>query len=167
MMVLTTIKERKKWISRGLICYYFYKGSVYEKIRLFLSKYHSEEMSLSPLKWHVKWLGLKQHNPQYNLNLVRDTVRVLLDGPESSRGYRSIWNSLQMNGMRVPRIVIEQLVRELDPGGGQGRKAHRLKRRTYQNAGPNHSWHCDGYDKLKPYGFPRHGCIDGWSRKTM
>ena len=22
-------------------------------------------------------------------------------------------------------------------------------------------WHIDGYDKLKPYGFPIHGCIDG------
>ena len=27
--------------------------------------------------------------------------------------------------------------------------------------GPNYVWHCDGYDKLKPYGFPIHGCIDG------
>ena len=58
-------------------------------------------------------------------------------------------------------------MRELDLAGAQERKAHRLKRRTYQNAGPNHSWHCDGYDKLKPYGFPIHGCIDGWSRKIM
>ena len=27
--------------------------------------------------------------------------------------------------------------------------------------------HADGYDKLKPYGFPVHGCIDGWSRKVL
>jgi hypothetical protein len=25
----------------------------------------------------------------------------------------------------------------------------------------------DGYDKLKPYGFPIHGCIDGFSRKML
>ena len=25
----------------------------------------------------------------------------------------------------------------------------------------------DGYDKFKPFGFPIHGCIDGWSRKIM
>ena len=81
------------------------------------------------------------------------SVRVLLDGPESSRGRRSIWHSLQMNCMGVLRIVIEQLERELDPAGVQEGKAHRRKRRTYQNAGPNHSWHCNGYDKLKPYGF--------------
>ena len=28
--------------------------------------------------------------------------------------------------------------------------------------GPNYAWHCDGYDKLKPYGLPIHGCIDGY-----
>ena len=27
--------------------------------------------------------------------------------------------------------------------------------------GPNFLWHCDGYDKLKPYGLCIHGCIDG------
>ncbi len=27
--------------------------------------------------------------------------------------------------------------------------------------GPNHVWHIDGYDKLKPFGFPIHGCVDG------
>ena len=54
----------------GLIRYYFYKGFVYEEIRLFLSKYHGEEMSLSTLKRCVKQLGLKRRNPQYNLNLV-------------------------------------------------------------------------------------------------
>lgn len=27
--------------------------------------------------------------------------------------------------------------------------------------GPNYTWHLDGYDKLKPYGFCIHGCMDG------
>ena len=25
----------------------------------------------------------------------------------------------------------------------------------------------DGYDKLKPFGFPIHACVDGWSRKVL
>lgn len=33
--------------------------------------------------------------------------------------------------------------------------------------GPNHIWHCDGYDKLKPFGICIHGAIDGWSRKLI
>ena len=32
---------------------------------------------------------------------------------------------------------------------------------------PNYCWHSDGYDKLKPYGFPVHGCIDGYSRRII
>ena len=28
--------------------------------------------------------------------------------------------------------------------------------------GPNDVWHVDGNDKLVPYGFHIHGCIDGW-----
>lgn len=33
--------------------------------------------------------------------------------------------------------------------------------------GPDDCWHVDGYDKLKQYGFPIHGCIDGFSRKIL
>ena len=58
--------------------------------------------------------------------------------------------------------VIDQLVRELDSAEIQETKAHPLKRRTYQNAGPNHFWHYHGHDKFRPYGFVTHGCIDGW-----
>ena len=28
-------------------------------------------------------------------------------------------------------------------------------------------WHIEGYDKLKPFGFPIHGAIDGFSRKVL
>ena len=55
----------------------------------------------------------------------------------------------------------------LDPERCELRWAPRLRRRLYHNAGPNVVWHVDGYDKLKPYGFPIHGCIDGWSRKVL
>ena len=38
---------------------------------------------------------------------------------------------------------------------------------TLINPGPNFAWHADGYDKLKLYGFPIHGCIDGFSRRLI
>ena len=28
-------------------------------------------------------------------------------------------------------------------------------------------WHLDGYNKLKPFGFPIHGAIDGYSRRIL
>ena len=72
-----------------------------------------------------------------------------------------------MEVIQVPQIIVQQLLAEMDPEGRDLRMAHRLKRRQYQNPGPNRAWHCDGYDKLKPYGFPVHGCIDGLSRKVL
>ena len=56
---------------------------------------------------------------------------------------------------------------ELEPAGCHERKAHRLQRRQYTNPGPNFAWYTDGYDKLKPYGFPIHGCVDGFSRRVL
>ena len=47
------------------------------------------------------------------------------------------------------------------------RKAKHLKLKTYVSDGPNQCWHIDGYNKLKSYGFPIHGCVDGWSREVL
>ncbi len=58
-------------------------------------------------------------------------------------------------------------MRELDPNGVETRKSHKLRRREYICPGPNEVWHANGYDKLKPFGFPIHGCIDGYSRKAL
>jgi hypothetical protein len=72
-------------------------------------------------------------------------------------------------------------MRVLDKESVERRRRRRLIRRVYQNKacsfipkvpvvyygcivckkGPNFVWHLDGYDKLKPYGFAIHGCIDG------
>ena len=60
-----------------------------------------------------------------------------------------------------------RVLRVLDPEGVEARLKHRLKRRTYRGKGPNRTWHIDGYDKLKVFGFCIHGCIDGYSRRIM
>ena len=91
----------------------------------------------------------------------------MIDDPACLWGYRSVWHGLLLQGLRVPRTVVQQLLKEIDPRGSSLRKAHRLRRTTYCNIGPNYAWHCDGYDKLEPFGFPIHGCIDGWSRKVL
>jgi len=101
------------------------------------------------------------------MQMVRQRVSEIIDGPGSSGGYWTIWHTLEMEGLRVPRIVVQDMLKELDPEGTKLRKAHRLKRRLYANRGPNDAWHMDGYDKLKPFGFAIHGAIDGFSRKIL
>ena len=146
---------------------YFFKGFTYKEICLFLRRNHECNISLSTLKRKINQLDLRRRMPDYDMDVVRATVSEMLDGPQSNLGYRAVWYDLQMRGIRVPRNTVANLLRELDPHGVQERTAHRLRRRAYQNPGPNAAWHCDGYDKLKPYGFPIHGCIDGWSRKIL
>ena len=142
--------------EEDLIKYYFFRGFQYCEIRSFLLKYHWKQISDSTLKRRIKSYGLRRRNPAYDEETVRNYMPTIIDGPQCLRGYRSVWHALQIRGMRVPRIVVQQLLKETDPEGTHLRKAHRLKRRTYHNVGPNYAWHCDGYDK---FGFPIHGCI--------
>lgn len=43
-------------------------------------------------------------------------------------GYRSMWHTLEMEGLTVPHIVVKEMLRESDPQVTAARKAHRLKR---------------------------------------
>lgn len=73
----------------------------------------------------------------------------LINGPGSAMRYRAIWHTLELEGIRMPRVIVQDLLKEMDPEGTERRKCHRLKRRIYHNPGLNYSSHIDGYDKLK------------------
>ena len=75
--------------------------------------------------------------------------------------------TLRIAGFQILRNVVQSLLKELDPDGDELRQARKLQRRLYSNPGPNFAWQIDGYDQLKPFGFPIHGCIDGFSRKIL
>jgi len=119
------------------------------------------------LKNRLRLLGFRRNSTEFDEEEIRARIRQELDGPGCMMGYRSLWHTLRREGFMVPRHVVEKCLREMDPEGCKLRSKQRLKRRTYANQGPNHCWHMDGYDKLKPYGFPIHGCIDGFSRKML
>ena len=60
-----------------------------------------------------------------------------------------------------------QILRGEDPEGTTQRRAHKLVGRSYFSFWSNFSWHCDNYDKLKPYGLPIYSAIDRFSRKVV
>ena len=160
----TTVEDVSE---EDLIRLYLSKGFMYEEIRSFLEVKHDIKLSLRTLKKRLLDLGLKRRNVTYDVDSVRDRIQDEIDGPGCSGGYRAVWHTLRLEGMQVPRKVIEDTLRELDPEGCEERRAKCLRRRQYRNPGPNYAWHMDGYDKLKPYGFPIHGCIDGFSRRII
>lgn len=167
-------EDENNFDEESIIKYYFQRGFSYEEITLLLAERHGHKISQSTLLRRLKVYGLSRRgfvnkeNSDSIIEKVRLRMNEIINGPGSSGGYRSIWHTLEMEGLRVPRIVVQDLLKELDPEGTKLRKGHQLKRRVYHNRGPNDSWHIiDGYDKLKPFGFPIHGAIDGFSRKIL
>ena len=88
-------------------------------------------------------------------------------GSGENFGYRTMHQKLRMKGVVTNRETIRLIIKTLDPLGVGLRKSHKFKRRMYTSRGPNFMWHVHGYDKLKLFGFPIHGCIDGNSRKIL
>ena len=100
--------------------------------------------------------------------MVSAAIRHELDGSGCIQGCHSMWHTLRLNyDIQAPRSTVQFILRDLDLDRSNQRQSHRLRRRQYINLGANFAWHVDGYDKLKPYGFPVQGCIDGFSRRIM
>ena len=79
-----------------------------------------------------------------------------------------MWQRLRTDyKLVVSQNTVRQALKLIDPDSVTRRRKHRLQRRRYKARGPNHLWHLDGYDELKPFGFCIHGCIDGYSRRIM
>ena len=154
--------------EKEAIRYYFSKNYDYQTILRFLKKFHDINISRGTLLNRLKEYGLRRRRCVVNEGNIRHCIQQELDGSGGLLGYRAMWRKLHFKyGINVPRSVVQDLLFELDPEGCNARRVHRLKRREYLNPGPNHCWHSDGYDKLKPFGFPIHGCIDGFSRRVI
>ena len=128
-------------------------------------------MSRTSLHHRLKRLGLSRRfrdNADADfLDMVRERIRNIITGPGSLSGFRAIWHSLQLQGIRVPQTFVREVIKDVDPVGVDLRRRRRLRRRMYVNPGPDFAWHIDGFDKIKPFGFAIHGAIDGYSRKIL
>lgn len=153
-----------------IIAKYFLGGFTYEEIREFLKSYHDHNISLSTLKRHLKKMDLYRRplaHRRSSANDLEEMVRIELLGSGSQLGYRRIWTTLRNAGLMVRRDDVRRAILDLDPEGVDHRRRRKLNRRRYRNPGPNDVWHIDGHDKMKPFGFSIHGCIDGYSRRLI
>ena len=151
-----------------LIKRYCELGFHYKEIMLFLALYHGLQLSLRHLKRLIKNLGIKRRRDPSDLRDVFSAVDEELSKSGDMVGYRQMTQRLQVDHkLVVGRETVRELLKVCDPEGVERRSKHRLKRRRYVSKGPSYLWHMDGYDKLKPFGFCVHGCIDGFSRRIM
>lgn len=133
---------------------YMTEGYTYDKILLCLSLYHGLTWSIRKLKQRLKSFNLFRRKHTTPLPIVEEKIRIELSGPNSYVGYREMWRLLQRKyKLVVARNNVMETLRRLDPHGNAKRKSRRLQRRIYISDGPNFTWHMDGFDKLKPYGF--------------
>lgn len=136
-----------------------------------LEKQHNITMNQRTLKRRLKDYGLKRREKvdEELKERVRDLIlQEICTGPDSLNGYRTMWHVLRLrHRINVPRRLVESLLREVDPRGVEHIRSRCLQRRMYVSPGSNFCWHMDGYDKLKPFGFSIHGCVDGFSRRII
>jgi len=137
----------------SIISYYFSRGYTYEVINEFLVKFHGITMCVRTLKNKLRQLKLRRRMPSFDMDVVREQIMNELSGPGCQGGCRSMWHTLRLKNIQVPRRVEAELMREMDLEGCEQRKSKSLKRRSYFSSGPNCTWHVDGYDKLRPYGW--------------
>ena len=146
---------------------YFESGFTYTKISEFFRVRHGYVMNLSTLKRWLREKGMRKCPLEIIRNdtsVIFEAVRDEVSGSGADIGYRRIHKALKSKGYICRRDDVRQIVKQLDPDSVKLRKRRRLHRRRYVADGPNFVWHLDGHDKLKPFGFSIHGCIDGFSQ---
>lgn len=149
---------------------YFDDGFAYMEIIEMLRVRHDVSISLSTLKRYFKknkWKRRALETVRSSIYDIRQAIQTELDGSGQGLGYRRIHRILTGKGIICRREDVRKLLLELDRESVDLRRNRRLHRRKYVTRGPNYVWHIDGHDKLKPFGFSIHGCIDGFSRKLI
>ena len=146
---------------------YFEGGFTCAEILEFFRVRHGYARSLSTLKRWLRKKGVRKRPleaTRNNMSHIFEAVRNELSGSGADIGYRRIHKALKSKGYSCRRDDVRQTVKQLDPDSVKLRKRTRLHRRRYVADGPNFVCHLYGHDKLKPFGFSIHGCIDVFSR---
>ena len=152
-----------------LICYYhsIRPKLKYKDICSIITTHHARNITFSQLKAILKLEGLNRKRNVSNTVLV-GMIKNELQTSLSNVGYRQMTENICLKyGVCVSREVVRKALKHLDPEGVEEIKYKVMKRRVYWSQGPGDVYHIDGNDKLKPWGFCIHGCVDGFSRKFL
>jgi hypothetical protein len=128
---------------------YFHLGYKYEHIILLLKSEHGLNMNVRTLKRRLKSYNLSRRNLD-DANICEEQIRNLTRQEMQSAagnlaGYRKMWHILRIkHHLHVPRVLVQRVLKELDPEASELRKKKKLKRRQYLSHGPNQCWHIDG-----------------------
>ncbi|KAJ3515573.1 hypothetical protein NMY22_g14424 [Coprinellus aureogranulatus] len=110
----------------------------------------------------------RERIPYFNIeedDLDELIAMITLDHPFS--GAIIIQGHLRSVGLNIEIGRIRESLKRVDEIGVSLRSKSTTKRRVYRVRGANSLYHQDGNEKLKPWGFYVHGCVDGYSRMVI
>ena len=75
------------------------------KLSEFLAKFHGIAMCVRTLKNSLRQLKLRRGMPCADMDIVREQLKIMneLSGPGCQGGYRSMWHTLRLQNIQVPR----------------------------------------------------------------
>ena len=143
----------------------FHAGFKYKEIIALLERCHKKKVNLRTLHRLLPYQNLYWKGIKSPVSGIVSFIQHELQGSGSCIGYRAMQQRYIKNQLNVSPGIVAQIMKELDRVGVDARRRRTLRRRFYYSKGPN--WHLDGHDKLKPFGFEIHRCIDGYSRRVL
>ncbi|KAJ3567916.1 hypothetical protein NP233_g6054 [Leucocoprinus birnbaumii] len=96
-----------------------------------------------------------------------DEIVSLFSLQHPQNGAYIVQGHLRSLNINIPIQRVKDSLKRVDPVGSLLRHHGAIKRRIYSVRGSNALWHMDGNEKLRPWGFYVHGCIDGHSRMVI
>ena len=137
----------------------------YSKILNSLETFHEQKVSLRTLHQHLRGLKLGRRC-QFTCTEDKDKLIEAIFQELNGLEYRLMSDKLRTcYSITTTRNCIMKALQELNPVGVLLRQSHRWFKRSYISDGSNDYLHIDGYDKIKQFGIPIHGCSDGCSRR--
>ena len=151
---------------KDILVKYFKKRFTRAEIQGLLEKIYDKKLSKMTIKRKLHALGLKRkYYEESDMILIATSLVEELFSSGYNLGIKAVWEKiLKKHSIVAKRETVYTLMKIIDSERLANRFCNRLKRRVYLSPGPNFLWHLDGYDKLKPFGFSIHACIDGYLR---
>ena len=144
---------------------YFTAGFSYKEICNFLFRFYRIKITIRHLNRLLRQCNLQRRGNHSNIKTLIRFIQDELMGSSSCFGYRYMLQKLRSSGLTADKVTVSLILKSLDPVGSDRRKRRKLTCHEYHSFGSNHTWHIDGYDKLKSFGIAIHGAIVGNSRR--
>lgn len=151
-----------------LIGVYYLNGYGIREIVGFMAYRHNTPISDRQIHRILRSMNLLRRGNEAPIENIVQAVYHELNRQGQHIGYRIMRRRVQSNHhLNATAETVRRILSVLDREGVLARSHRIIRRRLYNNPGPNFAIHMDGWDKLKPYGVSIHAAVDGYSRRIL